>query len=141
MVGLRRESPYIIGFRRESPCIVSHIGSLLHLLSACITAAGSYACEAGPFRSFGSFLLVKASALRDAYLSMLRHIMGARLTVHTRGTRVPLFKEVKLVQYLNIHYIQGLCCMLFTEFLIELWILVHRDIVEYIIMMIEVIVL
>ena len=59
------------------------IGLLLRLLSTCVTPAGSYACEAWAFRSFGSTLPLGASALRVAYLSMLRHIAGVRPSVST----------------------------------------------------------
>ena len=45
------------------------IGLLLRLISTCVTPAGSYACEAWAFGSFGSALPLGASALRAAYLS------------------------------------------------------------------------
>jgi hypothetical protein len=41
------------------------------------------ACEAWAFRTFGSALPLGASALRAAYLSMLRHIAGVRPSVST----------------------------------------------------------
>ena len=59
------------------------IGLLLRLVSACVVPAGSYACETWAFRSFGSSLLVGSSALRVAYLSILRHIAGVRPSVPT----------------------------------------------------------
>lgn len=59
------------------------IGLLLRLLTTCVTPAGSYGCETWAFRNFGPGPPMGASALRVAYLSMIRHIAGVRLSVST----------------------------------------------------------